>query len=376
MATKYHIGRSGAPTTCIAQPGNCPLGGMDEHTYSIEDITTMADGFNSSLVEYEKTGKIGKLPEDVTKSYVIGVRRALRMGLEDEEQKQTNPKSLNKLQQLESKSNQIIEAIDNQDDKAKSKHIKEFNDTVDTMPERPKEKSKPKKERKPNAEEVRANNTILKSINNSSDFVSDDIVKMREMSDKQFDKFYKDWKQAKEVLSEGSDRFVDHLTSVLPKSSRNGYKTREEIIFLEDTDADKNIKTAALRGLVSFGQDDVYYENQDLIEEKVIDKSAIVNKDKINALSIGKAIHLNDEEFINNISYADVHKMDRNFEDYSPRQQRRIKAKLRDLKENIEFAKSQYKKSITKDSDIKYFSQSEDKYLKDCYDFHFDPLAV
>lgn len=54
---KYHIKKDGTPGICRAKPGNCPLGGENEHYNSIEEAQQKADILNMIAVEKGKVNK-------------------------------------------------------------------------------------------------------------------------------------------------------------------------------------------------------------------------------------------------------------------------------------------------------------------------------
>lgn len=54
--TKYHIRKGGTPGICTAQPGRCPLGGLESHieANSVEEAQRQFDGRNEKIAELSR----------------------------------------------------------------------------------------------------------------------------------------------------------------------------------------------------------------------------------------------------------------------------------------------------------------------------------
>lgn len=50
----YHIKKDGTPDICRAKPGNCPLGGDENHFPTIEEAQIYADKLNEERTNFRR----------------------------------------------------------------------------------------------------------------------------------------------------------------------------------------------------------------------------------------------------------------------------------------------------------------------------------
>jgi|GEM_PF-4597839 len=72
--TRYHINKHGVPAVCKAKPGNCPLGGDDQHFTNIEEAQDYADTLNEDkygLFKNVDSNVKYVIPENTPKETII-----------------------------------------------------------------------------------------------------------------------------------------------------------------------------------------------------------------------------------------------------------------------------------------------------------------